>query len=96
MAPRTTAAISTWERTCRFELLGLLLLCCASTAWGGRAYVSNEDGNSVTVIDTQRLEAIATIDVGKRPRGMKVDRQEVVATVARYPAITISEIPAQK
>jgi YVTN family beta-propeller protein len=36
--------------------------------------VSNEDGNSVSVIDTQRDEVIATIDVGKRPRGMKVDR----------------------
>ena len=46
----------------------------ASAAWAGRAYVSNEDGNSVTVIDTQRAEVIATIDVGKRPRGMKVDR----------------------
>jgi YVTN family beta-propeller protein len=52
----------------------LLLLSCATAAWGGRAYVSNEDGNSVTVIDTQSAEVIATIDVGKRPRGMKVDR----------------------
>ena len=74
MAPRTTAATSTSERTCRSELLGLLVLLYATAAWGGRAYVSNEDGNSVTVIDTQRAEAIATIDVGKRPRGMKVDR----------------------
>ena len=54
--------------------LGLLALVWAVTAWGGRAYVSNEDGNSVSVIDTQRAEVIATIDVGKRPRGMKVDR----------------------
>ena len=46
----------------------------APAAWAGRAYVSNEDGNSVTVIDTQREEVIATIDVGKRPRGLKVDR----------------------
>jgi len=54
--------------------LGLLALVWAVTAWGGHAYVSNEDGNSVSVIDTQRAEVIATIDVGKRPRGMKVDR----------------------
>jgi len=39
-----------------------------------RAYVSNEDGNSVSVIDTQTTQVIATIDVGKRPRGMKIDR----------------------
>ena len=43
-------------------------------AHGERAYVSNEDGNSVSVIDTQLAEVIATIDVGKRPRGMKLDR----------------------
>ena len=41
-------------------------------AWPQEAYVSNEDGHSVTVIDTQRGEAIATIAVGKRPRGLKV------------------------
>ena len=83
MAPRTTAATSTWVRTCRSDSRGprrarrapgLLVLLFATAAWSGRAYVSNEDGNSVTVIDTQRAEVIATIDVGKRPRGMKVDR----------------------
>jgi YVTN family beta-propeller protein len=36
--------------------------------------VSNEDGDSISVIDTQRAQVIATIDVGKRPRGMKMDR----------------------
>jgi len=36
--------------------------------------VSNEDGNSVSVIDTRLEQVIATIDVGKRPRGMKIDR----------------------
>src|SRR6185436_11102385 len=52
------------------------LLCISGLplAWAGRAYVSNEDGNSVSVIDTQRAQVIATIDVGKRPRGMKLDR----------------------
>ena len=79
MVPRTTAAISTWERICRSEpgrpgLLAGLLCLFATAAWGGRAYVSNEDGNSVSVIDTQRAEVIATIDVGKRPRGLKLDR----------------------
>ena len=44
------------------------------SAHGERAYVSNEDGNSVSVIDTARAQVVATIDVGKRPRGMKIDR----------------------
>ena len=79
MAPRTTAATSISgliyrSRSGRSELLFCLLCAFATAAWAGRAYVSNEDGNSVTVIDTQRDEVIATIDVGKRPRGMKVDR----------------------
>lgn len=38
----------------------------------GRAYVSNEDGHSITVIDTQSAEVIETIAVGKRPRGLKL------------------------
>ncbi len=52
----------------------LLCICGLPVAWAGRAYVSNEDGNSVSEIDTQRAEVVATIDVGKRPRGMKLDR----------------------
>jgi PQQ-dependent catabolism-associated beta-propeller protein len=39
-----------------------------------RAYVSNEDGESVSVLDTQSTSNIATIDVGKRPRGLKLSR----------------------
>jgi len=35
-----------------------------------RAYVSNEDDGTVTVIDADRSAAIATIAVGKRPRGL--------------------------
>lgn len=37
-----------------------------------RAYVSNEDGHSIAVLDTQRGEVIETIAVGKRPRGLKL------------------------
>jgi YVTN family beta-propeller protein len=39
-----------------------------------RGYVSNEDGQSVSVLDTQSATKVATIDVGKRPRGMKLSR----------------------
>lgn len=51
--------------------MGCLL---ALPAHGERAYVSNEDGNSVSVIDARTAQVVATIDVGKRPRGMKLDR----------------------
>ncbi|MEP7242639.1 MAG: beta-propeller fold lactonase family protein [Gammaproteobacteria bacterium] len=51
-------------------LLGLAVLPLAAHA--GRAYVSNEDEHTVTVIDTDKNEAIATVPVGKRPRGIQL------------------------
>lgn len=62
-------------RRCR----SLALLACTVGAFvpavhADRAYVSNEDGQSVTVLDTKRAEVIATIEVGKRPRGLKLNR----------------------
>src|SRR3984893_758497 len=51
----------------------LALVACLAVPAGARAarpYVSNEDDGTVTVIDTQRLAAVATIAVGKRPRGL--------------------------
>src|ERR671913_455607 len=58
--------------------LGFLFACAtvalAPIAQGGRAYVSNEDGHSVSVLDTANAQVIATIQVGKRPRGLKLSR----------------------
>lgn len=48
--------------------------CLTEPAVADRAYVSNEDGHTVTVVDTQRAEVISTIAVGKRPRGLKLTR----------------------
>ncbi len=61
-------------RSCGAVLLACAVSAFVPTAHSGRAYVSNEDGHSVTVLDTQRAEVIATIEVGKRPRGLKLDR----------------------
>ncbi|HYM42699.1 MAG TPA: cytochrome D1 domain-containing protein [Steroidobacteraceae bacterium] len=51
--------------------------CCLALAWfampapaAERLYVSNEDDGTVTVIDTDRGAALATIPAGKRPRGL--------------------------
>jgi len=46
----------------------------SSNAMTARAYVSNEDGGSVSVLDTESATKIASIDVGKRPRGLKLSR----------------------
>ena len=42
----------------------------APAAQAARAFVSNEDDGTVTVLDTQRQTALATLPVGKRPRGL--------------------------
>ncbi|HVY82806.1 MAG TPA: hypothetical protein VG994_17585, partial [Steroidobacteraceae bacterium] len=50
-------------------LCGLLALPLAAHA--GRAYVSNEDEHTVTVIDTDKNAVVQTIQIGKRPRGIE-------------------------
>jgi YVTN family beta-propeller protein len=47
-----------------------------------RAYVSNEDGETVSVLDTQKNEVVATVAVGKRPRGLKLNRDGSLLYVA--------------
>jgi PQQ-dependent catabolism-associated beta-propeller protein len=61
-------------RRAGFVCLGgaLLLLATSFAAHAGRAYVSNEDGHTVTVIDTDKNEVITTVPVGKRPRGIQL------------------------
>jgi PQQ-dependent catabolism-associated beta-propeller protein len=46
------------------------------------AYVSNEKGNSISVIDTDKMETIATIKTGQRPRGIEVTRDGKFVFVA--------------
>ncbi|HEU4627166.1 MAG TPA: beta-propeller fold lactonase family protein [Steroidobacteraceae bacterium] len=53
-------------------LCGVLALPLAAHA--GRAYVSNEDEHTVTVIDTDKNAVVQTIQIGKRPRGIEVSR----------------------
>lgn len=55
-----------WQWPC----LGLALLALSLPARAERAYVSNEDDGTVAVIDAERGAVIATIAVGKRPRGL--------------------------
>lgn len=61
-------------------LLGLCALPLAANA--GRAYVSNEDEHTVTVIDTDKNTVVGTIQVGKRPRGIQVSHDGATVYVA--------------
>jgi len=47
-----------------------------------RAFISNEDGETVTVLDTGKEEVTATIAVGKRPRGLKLNHDGSLLYVA--------------
>jgi PQQ-dependent catabolism-associated beta-propeller protein len=52
----------------------LLAFLLATPAHAYRAYVSNEKGNSITIIDTDKLEAVQTVKVGRRPRGIELSK----------------------
>jgi YVTN family beta-propeller protein len=63
-------------------VVGALALTPLHAQAAGRAYVSNEDGETVTVLDTQKAEVISTIPVGKRPRGLKLNHDGSLLYVA--------------
>jgi YVTN family beta-propeller protein len=49
---------------------------------GVRVYVSNERSNDISVIDAASRRVVATIPVGKRPRGIRVSRDNRTIYVA--------------
>ena len=44
----------------------------ASPAFANKAFVSNEKGNTVTVVDTDSWEVLTEFPVGNRPRGITI------------------------
>src|ERR1700742_2275014 len=53
-------------------LLGALTASLPLSASAEHLYVSNEDDNSISVIDVASGKVTGTVDVGKRPRGLKL------------------------
>lgn len=74
--PEARASVGLQRLTTRSRLTFLVALLfifiCWKQARAEHAYLSNEDGQSISVIDTARAEVVATIAVGKRPRGLKL------------------------
>src|ERR1700756_6048327 len=62
--------------------LAALSLTAAHPASAYTAYVSNEKGNTVTVIDTDKWAVTKTIKVGQRPRGIEFTRDGKFVLVA--------------
>src|SRR5262249_16611821 len=46
------------------------------------AYVSNEKGNTISVVDTDKMETVRTIKVGQRPRGIELTKDDSHCLVA--------------
>jgi len=76
-----------WHGPVRGLAAVLAALALAQPAGAERVYVSNEDDGTVTVIDADRGAAIATIAVGKRPRGLALSPD------ARLLYIAVSGVP---
>lgn len=63
-------------------LLAVASCAFSSLALGDLIYVSNEDERTVSVLDSTADKVVATIEVGKRPRGMKLSNDGKTLYVA--------------
>src|SRR6202046_5447407 len=72
--PPGELVMSAFARTALPSLWFAAILLGANPASAFLAFVSNEKGNSISVIDTDKMETVATIPTGQRPRGIAVSR----------------------
>ena len=54
--------------------LGAVLAVSGGPAQAYKVYISNEKGNSISVIDSETQAVVATAPVGRRPRGIAVEQ----------------------
>ena len=54
----------------RVALASALLALMTSPALAGKVFVSNERGNTITVVDSETWEVITEFPAGNRPRGI--------------------------
>ena len=62
----------------RSAIIGTLMvlgLARPAAAAAATAYVSNEKGNTISVIDTDKWQVVKTIKVGELPWGIAIARQ---------------------
>src|SRR5215471_3651480 len=77
-------------------VLGLALaVLLVDEAGAYTAYVSNERGNTVSVIDTNNWKVVKTIKVGQRPRGIAYTKDQKYVLVACGDDDTIQMIDTQ-
>src|SRR6516225_603660 len=83
-----------WTKYLIFGLAAALATMGRASAF--IAYVSNEKGNTVSVIDTDSFTVTDTIKVGQRPRGIEFTRDGKFVMVAVGDDDTIQLIDAEK
>ena len=79
-----------------YLLIAILGWLATATPAAHVAYVSNEKGNTVSVIDTATWTVTATIKVGQRPRGIEFTRDGKFVMVAVGDDDTIQVIDVAK
>ena len=62
--------MSSFREVARIGILASLGFVIAPSAQADTIFVSNEKSNTVSVVDGDKLEVVATIKVGRRPRGI--------------------------
>ena len=80
-----SAQLALSRRTVGLALILGAWLCAAAVvdeASAFTAYVSNERGNTVSVIDTNKWQVVKTIKVGQRPRGIAFTKDQKYVLVA--------------
>ena len=61
-------------------------------AHAATAYITNEKGNSISVIDLDKLEVTRTVKTGQRPRGISLSKDDALMFVALGDDDTIAVI----
>ena len=80
--------------------LGLSTLLSVGPALAATAYVTNEKGNSVSIVDLDKMAVVSTVDVGQRPRGIALSKDEKLVyiclsdddTIGIYDAKTMESV----
>src|SRR5680860_823771 len=61
----------------------------AGAAQAYTVYISNEKGNSLTVIDSETLSVLTTIPVGQRPRGIMLTKDDTKVLICASDSDTV-------
>ena len=84
--------LTSWTRASAGAVM--MLVARAYTATAQELFVSNEGSNTVTVISVATLRPLATIDVGKRPRGIALspNARRVYVALGQADAVAVIDV----